>query len=83
MKVFMDNFLVYGHSFDACLESFTRVLDRFIKINLVLNFEKCHFMVIEAIVLGHLVSNREFVFDQPCFEAFQELKKRLTTTPIL
>ncbi|RDX84255.1 Retrovirus-related Pol polyprotein from transposon 17.6, partial [Mucuna pruriens] len=119
MKVFMDNFSVYGHSFDACLESFTRVLDRCIEINLVLNFEKCHFMVTEAIVLGHLVDKAkidiiaslslpasmrevhsflghvalplskllqqdvEFVFDQPCIEAFQELKKRLTTTPIL
>ncbi|RDX79903.1 Retrovirus-related Pol polyprotein from transposon 17.6, partial [Mucuna pruriens] len=115
MEVFIDDFTVYGHSFDACLESLSRVLDRCIETNLVLNFEKCHFMVTKGIVLGHLVSNRgievnkakidiiaslshlvsmqeicsflghdvEFIFDQPCIEAFEELKKRLTTTPIL
>ncbi|RDY14335.1 Retrovirus-related Pol polyprotein from transposon 17.6, partial [Mucuna pruriens] len=46
---------VYDPSFDACLESLSRVLDRCIKTNLVLNFEKCHFMVTEGIVLGNLV----------------------------
>ncbi|RDY06314.1 Retrovirus-related Pol polyprotein, partial [Mucuna pruriens] len=103
------------------------------------NFEKCHFMVTEGIVLGHLVSNRgievdkskidiitsiqnptfvrevrsflgyagfyrrfiknfskialplskllqkdvEFKFDQPCIEAFQELKNQLIFAPSL
>ncbi|RDX76042.1 Retrovirus-related Pol polyprotein from transposon opus, partial [Mucuna pruriens] len=32
--------------------------------NLVLNFEKCHFMVTEGIVLGHLVSNRGIEVDK-------------------
>ncbi|RDY00955.1 Retrovirus-related Pol polyprotein from transposon 17.6, partial [Mucuna pruriens] len=93
-------FMVYSHSFDECLESLFRVLDRCIETNLVLNFEKCHFMVTKGIVLGHLVSNRGIEVDkdkidiiasfshptsvrEPCIEAFQELKKRLTTTPIL
>ncbi|RDX76540.1 Retrovirus-related Pol polyprotein from transposon 17.6, partial [Mucuna pruriens] len=58
MEVFMDDFAVYANSFDACLENLSKVLKRCIDINLVLNFEKCHFMVIELIVLGHLVSNR-------------------------
>ncbi|RDX78576.1 Retrovirus-related Pol polyprotein from transposon 17.6, partial [Mucuna pruriens] len=57
IEIFVDYFTVYNHSFDACLESLSRVLDRCIKTNLVLNFEKCHFMVIEGIVLGHLVSS--------------------------
>ncbi|RDX86908.1 Retrovirus-related Pol polyprotein, partial [Mucuna pruriens] len=107
MEVFMDDFKMYDHSFDACLESLSRVLDRCIETNLVLNFEKCHFMVIEGIVLGHLVSNIGIEVDKakidiiaslshpasvlevrsflghPCIEAFQELKKRLTTIPIL
>ncbi|RDX96886.1 Retrovirus-related Pol polyprotein from transposon opus, partial [Mucuna pruriens] len=38
MEVFMDGFMVYDASFDPCLEN------RCIEINLVLNFEKCHFM---------------------------------------
>ncbi|RDY03793.1 hypothetical protein CR513_12581, partial [Mucuna pruriens] len=54
MEVFMDDFTVYADSFDACLENLSKVLTRCIDTNLVLNFEKCHFMVTEGIVLGHL-----------------------------
>ncbi|RDX99981.1 Retrovirus-related Pol polyprotein from transposon 17.6, partial [Mucuna pruriens] len=116
---------------EVFMEDFT-VLTRCIDTNLVLNFEKCHFMVIEGIVLGHLVDkskidiitflsnpasvrevrlflghagfygrfiknfskialplfkllqkDMDFKFDQPCIEAFQEMKNRLTSTPIL
>ncbi|RDY12168.1 Retrovirus-related Pol polyprotein, partial [Mucuna pruriens] len=58
MEVFMDNFMVYADSFEACLENLSKVLKRCIDTNLVLNFEKCHFMVTEGIMLGHLVSNK-------------------------
>ncbi|RDY11491.1 Retrovirus-related Pol polyprotein from transposon 17.6, partial [Mucuna pruriens] len=63
MEVFMDDFMVYGESFDACLENFSCVLTRCIT-NLVLNFEKCHFMVTEEIVLGHVVSSRGIEVDK-------------------
>ncbi|RDX98105.1 Retrovirus-related Pol polyprotein from transposon 17.6, partial [Mucuna pruriens] len=135
MEVIMDDFTVYADTFDACLE----ICPEYIDTNLVLNFEKCHFMVTKGIVLGHLVSNRgikvdkakvdvitflpnptsvrdvrsflghasfyrqfiknfnkialplsklllkdmDFVFDEACVEAFEELKTRLTSTPIL
>ncbi|RDX91844.1 Retrovirus-related Pol polyprotein from transposon 17.6, partial [Mucuna pruriens] len=58
MEVFMDDFTVYADSFEAFLSNLSKVLKRCIDTNLVLNFEKCHFMVIEEIMLGHLVSNR-------------------------
>ncbi|RDX94420.1 Retrovirus-related Pol polyprotein from transposon 17.6, partial [Mucuna pruriens] len=130
---------VYVASFEACLENLSQVLTRCMETNLMLNFKKCHFMVTEGIVLGHLISSRgievnkdkvdiiislpnpafvrearsflghasfyrrfiknfskivlplskllqkdvNFIFDQPYMEAFQELKKRLTSTPIL
>jgi len=54
----MDDFTVYGSSFYACLDNLSRVLDRCIETNLVLNFQKCHFMVHEGIVVGHLVYSR-------------------------
>ena len=57
LEVFMDDFSVYGVSFDFCLESLAKVLARCVDTNLVLNFEKCHFMVKQGIVLGHVVSN--------------------------
>ena len=44
-KVFMDDFIVYGDSFDNFLHNLTLVLQRCIETNPVLNSEKCHFMV--------------------------------------
>ncbi|RDX67360.1 Retrovirus-related Pol polyprotein, partial [Mucuna pruriens] len=132
MEVFMDDFTMYADSFDACLGNLSKMLTRCIDTNLVLNFEKFHFMVTEGIVLGHLVSNRDIEVDKskidiitslpnltsvgdvrsflghvgfyrrfiknfskislplskllqkdPCIEAFQELKNRLTSVPII
>ncbi len=57
-EVFMDDFSVYGSSFDDCLSNLDRVLQRCEETNLVLNWEKCHFMVNEGIVLGHKISER-------------------------
>ena len=56
MEVFMDDFTVYGSSFDECLSSLGSILHRCIEKNLVLNYEKCHFMVQQGIVLGHVIS---------------------------
>jgi hypothetical protein len=58
MEVFMDDFLVYGKTFPECLKNHDRVLKRCAEKDLVLNWEKCHFMVREGIVLGHRVSER-------------------------
>ncbi|RDY01097.1 Retrovirus-related Pol polyprotein, partial [Mucuna pruriens] len=63
MEVLMDNFMVYVDSFDACPENLSKMLTRCMDMNLVLNFEKCHFVVNEGIVLGHLVSNRGIEVD--------------------
>ena len=54
----MDDFTIYGSSFDICLDSLKKVLNRCTETNLVLNFEKCHFMVEQGIVLGHIISNK-------------------------
>ncbi|RDX93774.1 Retrovirus-related Pol polyprotein from transposon 17.6, partial [Mucuna pruriens] len=64
MEVFMDDFTVYADSFEACLNNLSKVLKRCINTNLVLNFEKCHFIVTEGIVLGHLVSNQGIKVDK-------------------
>ncbi|GKC34270.1 reverse transcriptase domain-containing protein, partial [Tanacetum coccineum] len=44
MEVFMDDFSVFGDSFDSCLSNLERMLKRCEDTNLVLNWEKCHFM---------------------------------------
>ncbi|GKB95959.1 reverse transcriptase domain-containing protein, partial [Tanacetum coccineum] len=53
VKVFMDDFSVFGDSFDKCLNNLDKMLQRCKDAHLVLNWEKCHFMVKEGIVLGH------------------------------
>ena len=45
MEVFMDDFSVFGDSFDRCLANLEKMLKRCEETNLVLNWEKCHFMV--------------------------------------
>ena len=56
IEVFMDDFSVFGPSFDDCLKNLELVLSRCEETHLVLNWEKCHFMVQEGIVLGHRIS---------------------------
>ena len=56
MEIFMDDFTVYGSSFEHCLQNLGTTLHRCQDKNLALNWEKCHFMVIEGIVLGHRIS---------------------------
>ncbi|KAM2957607.1 hypothetical protein FF2_024562 [Malus domestica] len=64
IEVFMDDFRVFGDSFDGCLENLTLILKRCVETNLVLNWEKCHFMVKQGIVLGHIVSERGIEVDK-------------------
>nr|GEW01870.1 reverse transcriptase domain-containing protein [Tanacetum cinerariifolium] len=56
MEVFMDDFSVFGNSFQTCLSHLERMLKWCEDTNLCLNWEKSHFMVKEGIVLGHKIS---------------------------
>ena len=60
----MDDIIVYGRSFKECLGNLELVLHRCIEKNVVLKFEKGHFMVNQGIVLGHIISNRGIVVDK-------------------
>ncbi|XP_073120571.1 uncharacterized protein [Henckelia pumila] len=138
-EIFMDDFSIFGQSFDAYLHNLNSVLMRCEETNLVLNWEKCHFMVTEGIVLGHrifeqgievdrakvhviqnlpppttvkgvrsilghadfyrrfikdfskiakplsslLMKDAPFDFDSNCLQAFEVLRERLVTAPIL
>ena len=52
----MDDFSVFSSSFEECLHRLTLVLVRCKEKNLVLNWEKCHFMLRQGIVLGYVIS---------------------------
>nr|GEZ37006.1 reverse transcriptase domain-containing protein [Tanacetum cinerariifolium] len=57
MEVFMDDFSVFGNSFQTCLSHLEKMLKRWEDTNLCLNWEKSHFMVKEGIDLDHKISN--------------------------
>ncbi|XP_021724274.1 uncharacterized protein LOC110691627 [Chenopodium quinoa] len=44
-------------TYEDCLSNLSRCLERCERANLVLNWEKCHFMVESGIVLGHKISH--------------------------
>ncbi|GKF50844.1 hypothetical protein Tco_0147311, partial [Tanacetum coccineum] len=56
MEVFMEDFPVFEDSFSSCLSYLDKMLKQCEDTNLVLNWEKCHFMVKEGIVLGQKIS---------------------------
>ncbi|KAL1299878.1 hypothetical protein AAHE18_18G139100 [Arachis hypogaea] len=73
LEVFMDDFSVFGDSFSSCLDHLALVLKRCQETNLVLNWEKCHFMLTEGIVLGHKISNKGIEVDQAKVEVIEKL----------
>ena len=73
IEVFTDDFSVIGSTFDDCLHNLTLVLKRCMETNLVSNWEKCHFMVREGIVLGHRVSGRGIEVDRAKIEIIEKL----------
>jgi hypothetical protein len=73
VEVSMDDFSVYGKTFVDCLEKLDKVLTRCGEVYLVLNWEKCHFMVKQVIVLGHVISEKVIELDKAKVEAVKKL----------
>ena len=73
IEVFMDDFSVIGSTFDDYLHNLMLVMKRCMETNLVLNWEKCHFLVREGIVLGHRVSGRGIEVDRAKIEIIEKL----------
>ena len=73
MEVFMDDFSVFGCSFDQCLANLDKMLERCENTNVVLNWEKCHFMVNEGIILGHKISKSGIKVDRAKFDVITKL----------
>ncbi|GJZ43901.1 reverse transcriptase domain-containing protein [Tanacetum coccineum] len=73
MEVFMDDFSVFRDSFSSCLSHLDKMLKRCEDTNLVLNWEKCHFMVKEGIVLGHKISKSGIEVDKAKVDVIAKL----------
>nr|GEX94538.1 reverse transcriptase domain-containing protein [Tanacetum cinerariifolium] len=95
MEVFMDDFSVFGNSFQTCLSHLEKMLKRCEDTNLCLNWEKSHFMVKEGTVLSHRISKNGIEVDKAkvdviaklphptTIKAFQTLKRILIEAPIM
>nr|GEZ40059.1 DNA-directed DNA polymerase [Tanacetum cinerariifolium] len=73
MKVFMDDFSVFGNSFETCLSRLDKMLQRCEDTKLCLNWEKSHFMVKEGIVLGHKISRNGIDVDKAKVDVITKL----------
>nr|GEX74567.1 reverse transcriptase domain-containing protein [Tanacetum cinerariifolium] len=73
IELFMDDFSVFGDSLSSCLSYLDKMLERCEDTNLVLNWEKCHFMVKEGIVLGHKISKSGIEVDRAKVDVIAKL----------
>ena len=73
LEVFMDNFSVFGNNFESCLAHLTKIVEVCVRKQLVLSWEKSHFMVREGVVLGHIVSGKALEVDKAKIEVIQNL----------
>ncbi|GJX04033.1 reverse transcriptase domain-containing protein [Tanacetum coccineum] len=89
VEVFMDDFSVFGKSFDKCLKNLDKMLQRCKDAHLFLNWENCHFMVKEGIVLGYKVSSAGLEVDKAKIDVISKLppptniKEKLTCAPVI
>nr|GEX44001.1 reverse transcriptase domain-containing protein [Tanacetum cinerariifolium] len=85
MEVFMDDYSVFGNSFQSCLSHLERMLKRCEDTNLYLNWGKSHFMVKEGIVLDHKISKEGIEVDKAKVDVITKLPHPTTVkeAPIL
>jgi hypothetical protein len=73
VEVFMDDFSVYRKTFMDCLADLDKVFKKCAEVDLVLNWEKCHFMVKQGIVLGHVISERGIEVDKAQVQTVEQI----------
>ena len=74
----MDDITIYGGTFEECLVNLEAVLKRCIEKDLVLNWEKCHFMARQGIILGHIIFERGIEVDKANVELIAKLPSPTT-----
>ena len=60
----MDDFSIFGSSFDDSLFDLSKVLKSFWEKNFSLNYEKCHFMAKKGLVLDHVIFKEGIMIDK-------------------
>nr|GEX55393.1 DNA-directed DNA polymerase [Tanacetum cinerariifolium] len=70
---FMDDFSSFGDSFSSCLSNLDKMIKWCEDTNLVLNWEKCHFMCKEGIILGDKFSKSGIEVDRAKVDVIAKL----------
>nr|GFA63009.1 reverse transcriptase domain-containing protein [Tanacetum cinerariifolium] len=78
----MNDFSVFGNSFQTCLSHLEKMLKRCEDTNLCLNWEKSHFMVKKDIVLGHKTSKNRIEVDKAKVDVIAKLPHPTTVKGI-
>jgi hypothetical protein len=73
VEVYMDDFTVYGNTFEEALSNLEKVLIRCQESNLSLSHEKCKMLLTEGIVLGHHLSAEGIKVDPAKIEVIVNL----------
>nr|GEY32491.1 reverse transcriptase domain-containing protein [Tanacetum cinerariifolium] len=81
-EVFLDDFSVFGNSFQSCLSHLEKLLKRCEDTNLCLNWDKSHFMVKEGIVLSHKISKQGIKVDKAKVDVISKLPHSTTVKGI-
>ncbi|GJT35424.1 reverse transcriptase domain-containing protein [Tanacetum coccineum] len=90
VKVFMDDFSVFGNSFDTCLNNLDKMLQRCKDAHNVLIGKmstswsrRNYFSKIARPLTKLLEKDTPFEFDDECQKAFESLKEKLTCAPVI
>ena len=83
MEVYMDDITKYGGTFEECLANLEIVLTRCIEKILVLNWEKCHFIVNQGIFLGHVISNKGIEVDKAKVELISTISHKCQSSEVV
>ncbi|GAA0184943.1 hypothetical protein LIER_32231 [Lithospermum erythrorhizon] len=73
IEVTMDEFSMFGESFENFLDNLNVVLKRRVETNLTLSWEKYHFMVKQGTGLAHIVSQKDIEVDRAKIDVISKL----------
>jgi len=73
VEVYMDDFIVYGDTFEEAIENLENFLIRCKEENFSLTHEKCFMMFNEGIVLGHHISSDGIKVDTSKVEVISKI----------
>jgi hypothetical protein len=71
MELSVDDFSVYVQTLEDCLANLDKVLQWCQMADLALNWEMCHFMVREGIVVGHKILEKGVEVDKAKIEVIE------------